>query len=132
MDAIRVLIVDDEQDFATAVVARLTRRGFRAAAAFSGREAIESVKSTQYDAIVLDLKMPEMDGLQTLHLLQQIDPNLAVVVLTGHGTVASGIGGMRLGAAEFLRKPVSIETLCTAVEAAAERTRADRGPGIHT
>ena len=126
MDSIRVLVVDDERDFATAVVARLARRGFRASAVFGGREAIESVKETEYDAIVLDLKMPEMDGLQTLQAVREIDPHVEVIVLTGHGTVAAGIGGMQLGAADFLQKPVAIETLCTAIGAAAERSRAGR------
>jgi two-component system OmpR family response regulator len=126
MDPIRVLVVDDESDFATSIVTRLSKRGFEASAAFSGREALVAVKASVYDVVVLDLKMPGMDGLQTLRLLRQLDPHLQVVVLTGHGTVSSGIGGMQLGAADFLQKPVGIETLCTSVRAAAEWSRASR------
>ena len=124
MEPVRVLVVDDEEDFATAVVARLARRGFLASAVFNGAQALEAVKRTEYDAIVLDLKMPGMDGLQTLQAIRQIAPDLQVLVLTGHGTVAAGIGGMQLGAADFLQKPVPIEKLCSAIEAASERSRA--------
>jgi DNA-binding response OmpR family regulator len=128
MNSIRVLVVDDEKDFATAAVTQLTRRGFRASAVFSGVEALEAVKASPYDAIVLDLKMPGMDGLQTLKAVRRTDPYVEIVVLTGHGTVAAGIGGMQLGASDFLQKPVAIETLCMAIEAAAERSRASRNP----
>jgi two-component system OmpR family response regulator len=126
MEPVRVLVVDDEQDFASAIVERLARRGFLASAVFSGVQALEAMKETEYDAVVLDLKMPGMDGLQTLQAMRQMDPNVKVIVLTGHGTLASGIGGMQLGAADFLQKPVTIESLCAAIEAAAEKFRASR------
>jgi DNA-binding NtrC family response regulator len=126
MEPVQVLIVDDEKDFATAIVARLARRGFSAAAAFSGLQALKAVKEIEYDAVVLDLKMPGMNGLETLQAIRQIDPDMQTIILTGHGTVDAGIGGMQLGAADFLRKPVTIEKLCSAIEAAAERSRADR------
>ncbi len=126
MKPVRVLVVDDEKDFATAIVERLERRGFLASAVFGGRQALEAVRETKYDAVVLDLKMPEMDGLQTLQAIRQLEPDVQVLVLTGHGTVAAGIGGMQLGAADFLQKPVAIEKLCSAIEAAAERSRAGR------
>jgi DNA-binding NtrC family response regulator len=126
MEPIRVLVVDDERDFASAIAERLARRGLIAMAVFSGMQALDAVKDADYDAVVLDLKMPGLDGLQTLQAIRQINPDLQVIVLTGHGTVASGIGGMQLGAADFLQKPVAIENLCSAIEAAAERSRSDR------
>ena len=126
MNPIRVLVVDDEKDFATAVVERLKRRGLLAAAAFGGREALESVSENEYDAVVLDLKMPGMDGLETLRAIRQMDPDIQVLVLTGHGTVSAGVDGMQLGAADFLQKPVSIETLCASIEAAADQSRFGR------
>ncbi len=126
MTAIRVLVVDDEEDFADALVTQLNRRGFRASAVFSGEAAVASVQAREFDAVVLDLRMPGMDGLQALQEIRRADPLVEVLVLTGHGTVAAGIGGMRLGAADFLQKPVPIDTLCTAIEAAAERARAGR------
>ena len=126
MQPIRVLVVDDEKDFASAVVERLALRGFRALAVFSGQEALKSISITEYDVIVLDLKMPGFDGLETLKAVRQIDPDLQVLVLTGHATVSAGIGGMQLGAADFLQKPVAIETLGRSIEAAAELTRSGR------
>ncbi len=116
---IRVLVVDDEEDFATALVARLTRRGFEAVPAFSGREALAILARREFDVVLLDLKMPEMDGLTTLQEARKLDPTVAVVVLTGHGNVSSGVQGMQLGAVDFLQKPVSIEVLCDVIKATA-------------
>ena len=122
-ELVRVLVVDDEEDFATALVSRLSRRGFEAAAAFSGPQALTSLQATPADVVVLDLKMPGMDGLATLREMRRLDPHVQVVVLTGHGTVTAGIDGMQLGAADFLLKPATIEQLCTAIEVAAARAR---------
>ncbi len=127
-DPVRVLVVDDEEDFGTAVATRLRRRGFAASAVFAGRDALRLVQETRYDVMVLDLKMPEMDGVEVLREVRRLDPNLQVVVLTGHGTVETGIEGMQLGASDFLQKPVAIENLCTVIEAVAERSRKSRGP----
>jgi DNA-binding NtrC family response regulator len=118
---VRVLVVDDEQDFADALVTRLMRRGYSATGAFSGAAALESLRRNPVDVVVLDLKMPGMDGLEVLREIRHLDPDVRVVVLTGHATVSSGIDGMRLGAADFLQKPVGIELLCTAIDAAAAR-----------
>ncbi len=129
MEPIRVLVVDDEVDFASALAVRLRRRGYDAEAVFSGTAAIEQARKTEYDAILLDLKMPGMDGLETIRQLRKIDPHAQVVVLTGHGTVAAGIEGMQIGAADFLQKPADIGMLGTAIDAAAEATRELRGRG---
>ena len=120
-DAIHVLIVDDEADFSTALVERLQRRGFAAEAVLSGREALERLGADRYQVAVLDLKMPGLDGLATLREIKRAGLEVAVIVLTGHGTVASGIDGMQIGAADFLQKPVDVDALCTAIRAAAER-----------
>ena len=131
-DSIRVLVVDDEQDFATALVERLRHRGFTADAVFTGEAALERLAAAArvaaphapqaaapYDVAVLDLKMPGIDGLTTLREIKRAGLDVAVVVLTGHGTVASGIDGMQIGAADFLQKPVDLDALCTAIRAAA-------------
>lgn len=124
---IRVLIVDDEEEYATALVQRLKRRGFVADAVFRGDAAIERLAQQPYDVAVLDLKMPGKDGLETLRELKQRGIEIAVIVLTGHGTVAAGIAGMQFGAVDFLQKPVEIEALSTAIRAADERAREERG-----
>jgi len=126
MNSVQVLIVDDEEDFATAIAERLSKRGFRASAVFSGHEALRAIRETEYDAVVLDLKMPGIDGLQTLQEIRKIDPDVQILVLTGHGTVSAGIGGMQLGAADFLQKPLAIEALSNSIQAAAEQSRVKR------
>ena len=125
-DRIRVLVVDDEEDFASAITERLARRGFSAAAAFSAEQALMLLSQSPSDVVVLDLKMPGMDGLTALREIRKLDPSVQVIVLTGHGSAASGIEGMQGGAADFLQKPVTIETLCAAIAAAAERSRESR------
>jgi two-component system OmpR family response regulator len=129
-ESLRVLVVDDEEDFATALVERLRRRGFVADAVFGGRVALGALVAHRYDVVVLDLKMPEMDGLATLRAIKKAGFDPAVVVLTGHGTVASGIEGMQVGAADFLQKPVGLDALCTAIRAAAERKAQPESGGM--
>ncbi len=128
-DPTRVLVVDDEEDFATALVERLQRRGFEAEAVFDGREALTCLAATSFDVAVLDLKMPGIDGLTTLREIKRAGIDVPVIVLTGHGTVASGIDGMQIGAADFLQKPVELDALCTAIRAAAERAGTPKGEG---
>ncbi len=111
-------MVDDEEDFASALAERLNRRDFVAHAVFSGADALAALDRHRPDVIVLDLKMPGMDGLETLRRLRASAPGLPVVVLTGHGTVAAGVEGMQLGAVDFLQKPVPIVRLCMALAAA--------------
>jgi DNA-binding response OmpR family regulator len=125
---IRVLVVDDEVDFATALASRLNRRGFAAAAVFTGAEAVRAVGEGEVDVVLLDLRMPGMDGLSALREIRRVAPDTRVIVLTGHGTVSSGIEGMRIGAEDYLQKPADIETLCTAIAAVVERERGARGP----
>jgi len=119
--SIRVLVVDDEEDFALATNQRLRRRGFDSHVALSGDTALAMLSGSSFDVAILDLRMPGMDGLETFRALRRIDPELQAVFLTGHGTVAAGVEGMQLGAADFLQKPADFETLCTAIKVAAER-----------
>ncbi len=121
-------MVDDEEDFASALADRLNRRGFAAEAVFSGTAALSSLNRLRPDVIVLDLRMPGMDGLETLRRLRVSAPGVPVVVLTGHGTVAAGVEGMQLGAVDFLQKPVPIVRLCTALNAAATAAGRDDDP----
>jgi len=107
----KVLLVDDEQDFTSVLAERMETRGLQVDIAGSGMEAMERVKGRSYDAIVLDLAMPEMDGIETLkHLLAQ-NPDLQVILLTGRATVEKGVEAVKHGAVEFLQKPADIETL---------------------
>ena len=117
---VRVLVVDDEVDFASALALRLRRRGFAAAEAYSGEEGATRVEQGDIDVVVLDLKMPGPDGIHTLRRIRRTAPGVRVIVLTGHGTVAAGVAGMQCGADDFLLKPVDLDTLCAAILTAAE------------
>lgn len=120
---VSVLVVDDEADFAAALVLRLSRRGFRAAWVGSGDEALATLSETPYDVVLLDLRMPGMSGMEVLRQIRTRLPTVEVIVLTGHGGVETGIEGMQTGAADYLRKPVPIDALCVAIQAAAEKRR---------
>jgi len=124
MPKTRVLIVDDEEEFATTLAERMQNRGLDAQAVFSGETALEQVKSQPYDAIVLDLAMPGMDGIQTLKEMLAVKPDLQVIVLTGRATVAKGVEAVKEGAFEFLEKPVRFDVLVGKIDTASARSSA--------
>lgn len=117
-----VLIVDDEQEFRETISQRLQNRGFKVNTAANGREALESLEGYIYDAIVLDMLMPEMDGMETLKRIRRTHPEMQIILLTGHATVQKGVEAVKLGAMDFLEKPADIETLAAKIkEAQAKR-----------
>jgi DNA-binding NtrC family response regulator len=119
---IKILLVDDEQPFVEALAKRLDKRGLTVTTAFSGQEALEKLaQDSQIDAVVLDVKMPGMDGLETLKAIKTLSPLVDVIMLTGHATVDSAIEGMKLGALDYLMKPCEIEVLMGKVQEAKER-----------
>ncbi len=112
MDSFMVLIVDDEKDFVETTVNRLIKRNIEAVGVTSGEEALELVKKRLFDVVVMDIKMPGgMDGIETLREMKKVRPLLEVLLLTGHGSVETSIEGMKLGAFDYLLKPVSLEEL---------------------
>jgi DNA-binding NtrC family response regulator len=124
MAAATILIVDDEVEFSEVVAERLRGRGFDVDTAENGPEALEKVKGKSYDAVVLDLAMPEMDGIETLTRLLEIDKNLQVIMLTGRATVQKGVEAIKLGAVDFLEKPADITALIGKVTEAQEKRMA--------
>ncbi|MBD3402885.1 response regulator [candidate division GN15 bacterium] len=119
-----VLLVDDEVEFATALAERMRRRELEVDTAENGMAALELVKKKAYDAIILDLAMPGLDGLETLKLMLQESPDLQVILLTGQATVEKGVEAVKLGAVEFLEKPAKIELLMEKInEAQTKRTQ---------
>ncbi len=124
MAAATILIVDDEVDFSGVIAERLRGRGFDVDTAETGMDALEKVKAKSYDAVVLDLAMPEMDGIETLSRLLEIDKNLQVIMLTGRATVQKGVEAIKLGAVDFLEKPADITALIGKVTAAQEKRMA--------
>jgi len=121
MENIRVLLVDDEDDFRTTLANRLRKRKLEVAEAESGRAAINLLKQGTFDVVVLDVRMPGMDGIETLKQIKTISSPVEVIMLTGHASVESGIEGMRLGAFDYLMKPCDINDLLSKIQDAYQR-----------
>ncbi len=118
MATAKVLIVDDEKAFSEVLAERMETRGFEVDTVESGMEALDQVKKAKYDAIILDLAMPKMDGIETLKKLLEKDSDLQIILLTGHATMEKGIEAIKQGATEFLEKPADIDTLVEKIESA--------------
>jgi len=111
LNSIRLLLVDDEERFRTTLSKRLAEKGLAAETAGSGIDALKIVKDRPVDVIVLDIRMPEMDGIETLRQVKKINSEVAVILLTGHANIESAVEGMRLGAYDYLMKPCDLEQL---------------------
>jgi CheY-like chemotaxis protein len=116
---LRVLVVDDEAVFRETLAKVLARRGLSAALAASGAEALRRLDEESVDVVVLDLKMPELDGLETLQRIRARRPGVPVIILTGHGSAAAGLDAIRGQAFDFLLKPIDIGQLVLSIEHAA-------------
>ena len=122
MDSFRVLVVDDEQDFLETLVNRLNRRNMVATGVLSGEKALEEAKNRIFDVILLDIKMPGgMDGIEALREIKKIHPLAEVILLTGHASVETSIEGMKLGAFDYLLKPIKLEDLMNKLAEAFEK-----------
>lgn len=118
----KILLVDDESDFLEVLSERMQARGMDVTTSVSAQEALEVAAGGGFDAVVLDLMMPGMDGLEALRILKEKDPKLQVILLTGHATVEKGVEAMKRGAMDLLEKPADIETLTQKIkEAGAQR-----------
>jgi len=128
----KVLLVDDEQEFVHALSERLQSRSIRSAIAYDGEQALAMVASDEPEVIVLDLKMPGIDGLEVLRRVKQTNPATEVIILTGHGSDAEEVIAADLGAFAYLRKPVDIDELTRTMKEAyrkIEEARAGGGEG---
>lgn len=114
----KVLIVDDERDFLEALSERMSTRGVIVQTATSAVEALKKTGEQSYDAVILDLRMPEMDGLETLKAMKQKNPELQIILLTGHGSIDKGIEAMKLGAMDFIEKPADLKVLMKKIKQA--------------
>ncbi len=114
-DKIRVLMVDDEEQFRSTTSKILTRKGYATTMAGSGEEAIEILKKSPQDVVILDIKMPGMDGHQTLVEIRKMSPDLPVIMLTGHGAMESARESLKWGAYDYLSKPCDIDLLAAKI-----------------
>ncbi len=106
-----VLLVDDEEQFLQVLSERLTNRGLQVDSVTSGEEAVALVENKNFDAVVVDLAMPGIDGIETTKKIKEKRPDIEIIILTGHATVKTGIEAMKLGAEDFLEKPVDLNVL---------------------
>lgn len=108
---IRLLIVDDEVGFAEVLRKRMSRRGILVETAYRGEDAVRMLREKEFDAAVLDLKLEGMDGIEILKIFRLLDPELPVLMLTGHGCEKAAAESIRLGVADYLSKPVDFDLL---------------------
>jgi len=120
---LRVLIVDDEDDFRETIVKRLNARKIQSEGAASGIKALEVLKDKDFDVIVLDVKMPDMDGIETLRHIKKMKPEIEVIMLTGHASVEFGLKGMQLGAFDYVMKPAPLNELLDTIGQAYNKKR---------
>ena len=125
MKDMKVLLVDDEEEFVKALAERLKMRDLRSDTVLDGEEALSYVEDQEPDVMVLDLKMPGIDGMQVLRQVRKAYPNIQVIILTGHGTEKDEEEAKRLGAFDYLEKPVNLDVLVKKMRAAYRRKMED-------
>ena len=121
MEQLRILIIDDEEDFASTLAERLVLRGFQAKVATGGTDALRHVREDDFSVLILDVKMPGIDGLGLMVEIKRKRPDLPVILLTGHGSVTNAKMGMKEGAFDYLMKPVDIDKLIEKIRNAVGR-----------
>jgi DNA-binding NtrC family response regulator len=117
----RVLLVDDEKDFVEMLSLRLKEVEEKVTVAYSGKECLETLKNKEIDVVILDIKMPGMDGMETLREIKKRFPLVEVIMLTGHGSTETAVEGMKMGAFDYLMKPADFDDLTAKMEAARKR-----------
>ena len=126
----KILLVDDEDRFRTTMRKMLTGHGLDVTDLNSGQAALTALAAQPYDVVVLDLRMPGLDGIQTLKAMKDLHPDLEVIILTGHASMDDAMEIMQLGGTEYLLKPCSVEELLDKIDLAWERrtTRQTHSP----
>ena len=117
----KVLLVDDEEDFLATLAERLVNRGLKVSTADSGELALTKIDQEEFDLIILDLAMPGMDGLETLKRIKAKQPETEIIILSGQGSIKTSIAAMKLGAEDFIEKPVNIGELLDKISDAKDK-----------
>ena len=130
VENLSVLIVDDEAEFMETLVKRLRKRKLDVSGVTSGEAALEQLKETPFDIVVLDVKMPGMNGLDALREIKKSYPLVEVIMLTGHADMEAAIEGMDVGAFDYLMKPIEIDELLYKIQDAYKRKRLNEKGGI--
>lgn len=124
MQEMNLMLVDDEERFLATTEKLLARKGYSVVTATSGVEALEKLRSHAIHVVILDVRMPGMDGIATLREIKRQHPLVEVIMLTGHATVEAAIDGLKSGATDFLMKPVDLDDLLAKAEEAFVKRRA--------
>lgn len=119
---IRLLMVDDEEEFLVSSIRALSNRGIDAFMAFDGAMALKTLNENEVDVVTLDIKMPGMDGIELFHRIQERYPDLPVILLTGHGSIPQAFETSKEGVFDYLTKPCKIDTLVKTIKAAASQS----------
>jgi DNA-binding NtrC family response regulator len=123
---IKLLLVDDEEGYVDVLSNRLKKRGIHVTKAYDGSQAIKALRESDFDVSVLDLKMKDMDGLEVLRIFKKMVPEMAVIMLTGHGSQEAAQEGMTLGAFDYLTKPCEFDELLKTIRDAYRVKRDNR------
>lgn len=121
MEKMKMMLVDDEERFLITTEKLLKKKGYDVLTAVSGADALENLNKRSIHVVILDVKMPGMDGITTLKEIKRLFPLVEVIMLTGHGTVESAVDGLKSGATDYLTKPADIDELITKAEEAFEK-----------
>ena len=113
---IKILLVDDEKGFVDVISKRMSKRNIEVAKAYSGKDALQVLRKADFDAVVLDLKMEDMDGIEVLKIFKKIAPDLPIIMLTGHGSEEAARDGIRFGAFDYLTKPCDFDELIMKIQ----------------
>ncbi len=117
----KVLLVDDEEDFIQSLSNRLEVRGLNVSTSTRGKEALELVQDQKFDMVVLDLSMPGMDGLEVLKKMKEDSPETEIIILSGQGTIQTSTEAIKLGAEDFLEKPIDLPVLLQKISEAKDK-----------
>ncbi len=127
----RLLLLDDEEQFVESLSERLSMRDYDVKTSLTGEDAIAKIKNYNFDVVILDVRLPGIEGTEVLRQIKSVKPLTEVIMLTGHGTVEKAIEGMKLGAFDFLMKPCETEDLTAKIDKAHDR-KAEQEDRIRT
>ena len=129
MEKIKILLADDEQDGTRILSKRLGRRGYECQAAANGQEAVDAMAQFAFGVIIMDVKMPVMDGMSALQIIHSRWPKTQIILLSGHADMQLAVQAMSEGAFGYLMKPVDIDELLFKIEDAVTQVRLEAGQG---
>ncbi|HDQ39644.1 MAG TPA: response regulator [Desulfonatronum sp.] len=131
---VRLLLVDDEKGFGEILTKRLGRRNISVTSVLSGKEGVRALRGQDFDVVLLDLKMEDLDGIEVLKIFKIMAPEMPVIILTGHGSEQAARDGLALGAEDYLMKPCDLDELLGKISSAIQKPQGgphgtDQRPG---